>query len=683
MWLWEAPDTAAEIPPIIPGMTNRPKPALTAAALSLLSATMAFAPNAWALSLADGQADAGAIALPRKQVAAPPSDILSGRVVLPSPAAVGSASRTAMVDVTLDGSGRAALSVPTGSDGWVELALLARDPAGVSLTVDGPGRLERGDEVAVPGRSDVTATRVVLRGPSPTAGAPEGSRRLTLSAAPGETLVAVVPSDGPWGLRSHVTDWRLTADRDHVVQAWLEHESAAGQPVFAPALAPTLTLWEGGQRLDMPLADDGLHGDGAPADGVFGALLPPLAPGHHVVRVTLAGTAPDGSPVLLTDQTILPIAAPSLALGAAATSRVTADVLQIDVPVRLLDVPTTVHASAEVWGVDAAGDAVPVAWLSGMLDPQRGANGPRLTLPLHGAWLDLADAGAPLHLRHVRVQHADSHVVLASRERMALRAERLPPPLPLLGPGNQPPAPILTGGLLPLAPPASAGSATGQYGPQGALERALLLTHGYCADGNPWPQAQFSGDLLILDDPEANRSNDAFAQLLGQLGADVFSHGVVGHSQGGNASLHLLTFYWSGLDLADGGRRIQSVGSPYQGTPLAGAAAGVGQIFGAGCGENDDLSPNGAVLWLSTIPTWARAEVDYYTTEPTSGSCNFLSNLFLPGADDGVVQVAAGQLPGANSMGNTVGWCHTTDMSQPAQYFDASRNALLDANAAR
>jgi hypothetical protein len=34
-------------------------------------------------------------------------------------------------------------------------------------------------------------------------------------------------------------------------------------------------------------------------------------------------------------------------------------------------------------------------------------------------------------------------------------------------------------------------------------------------------------------------------------------------------------------------------------------------------------------------------------------------------------------------MGNTLGWCHTTDMNQPAQYTDHTRNAEMNTNAAR
>ena len=48
------------------------------------------------------------------------------------------------------------------------------------------------------------------------------------------------------------------------------------------------------------------------------------------------------------------------------------------------------------------------------------------------------------------------------------------------------------------------------------------------------------------------------------------------HSQGGLAATHLHAYYWSNLETAKGGRLIQSVGSPYYGSGLAGNLAAIG-----------------------------------------------------------------------------------------------------------
>ena len=177
--------------------------------------------------------------------------------------------------------------------------------------------------------------------------------------------------------------------------------------------------------------------------------------------------------------------------------------------------------------------------------------------------------------------------------------------------------------------------------------------------------------------------------LIRNFGAALPSFGIVAHSQGGAASLHLYTYYWSGLDYATGGTRlIQSVGTPYQGTALAGNLALLGQIFGAGCGSNSNMTYSGAATWLSDIPSWARAKVFYHTTSFTDvwyryDYCQLATDPFLSDPDDGVVERTYAQLTGANNLGHKTGWCHTSGMRDPSQTTDSSRNTNMNANAAR
>ncbi|MEM9382752.1 MAG: conditioned medium factor, partial [Planctomycetota bacterium] len=281
-----------------------------------------------------------------------------------------------------------------------------------------------------------------------------------------------------------------------------------------------------------------------------------------------------------------------------------------------------------------------------------------------------------LELRRVRVQDPDHHAVLAAEARILLPPGPLPP---LAGRGTVPlsalagvsanasaPAPVSSPVSVPLPPTF----------PSQPVRRGLVLCHGYCAGGNPWPDADFSQPKLGFSDPNRNRSHDEFANLIVSQASAFTSFGVVGHSQGGPAALHLLTFYQSPLDLAQGARRIQSVGSPYQGTPLASLG-----VFA--CGVNSDLTPGGASTWLAGIPSWARAEVSYYTTANDGAACQFLTDLLLSNPEDGTTERSRGQLPGGQNMGHVTGWCHTTGMSDPPQYRDGARNAVLDAEAAR
>lgn len=132
---------------------------------------------------------------------------------------------------------------------------------------------------------------------------------------------------------------------------------------------------------------------------------------------------------------------------------------------------------------------------------------------------------------------------------------------------------------------------------------------------------------------------------------------------------------------------IQSVGSPYRGTALAGSLAALGDVFGAGCGTQNDLTESGADAWLSYIPTWARSQVHYYTTSFEDNwwsydYCNSFTDPFLSDPDDGVVAKSRAQLSGGNNRGHTEGWCHSTGMSDTAQYYDSGRNSVMNSNAA-
>jgi len=213
-----------------------------------------------------------------------------------------------------------------------------------------------------------------------------------------------------------------------------------------------------------------------------------------------------------------------------------------------------------------------------------------------------------------------------------------------------------------------------------------VLVHGYCS-GGVWPTSQFSTASTFLD-ANKNRTHDEFARLIRTYGSQWGSFGTVAHSQGGAASLHLYTYYWSGLDNAVGNRLIQSVGTPYQGTNLAGILATLGSWFGVGCGNNSNLNYSGASSWLAGIPSWARGKVNYYTTSFDTAwwrydYCNMATDLVLSDPEDGTTERAYGQLPNAINRGHVTGQCHTAGMRDPAQYLDSSRNSVMNSNAAR
>jgi hypothetical protein len=367
----------------------------------------------------------------------------------------------------------------------------------------------------------------------------------------------------------------------------------------------------------------------------------------------------------------VPVIAPAMELASDYASARKADKKRLAVSLAVNNfpgAPEKYRVFAEVWGRNAQGEERPVSWIGGMVYVEDG----RLDLGLDPRWIGLSEARTDFELRNVRIEDPDTFIPVARVDRMDLHMPSLP--------GRA------------LAAPKSLDEEMfmGPRPERAAAEKAgsrLLLVHGYCS-GNVWgPQAgQFSNESIFLD-LNKNRSHDTFAQLIWSFGSSYSSYGIVAHSQGGAAALHLYTYYWSGLDYATGGRLIQSVGTPYQGTALAGNAAVLGQVFGVGCGSNNDLTYSGASSWLSGVPSWARSAVNYYTTSFKDNwwsydYCHLVTDLLLSDPDDGTTEKAKGQLSGGVNRGHKTGWCHTTGMADPPQTTDGSRNSTMNSNAA-
>ena len=594
-----------------------------------------------------------------KQVAAPPEDFLSGRLRLEVPS---ERSHTALLPVPLADNGRAwaaELEVPF-EGGDLALALLADAPGAWDVTI-----------VAPSGRTVDLAREAVRAGSGPDelmalwverldiADAPAGSWRVSLGTArAGERAPQawlLVSGRADLVLESGLSTLQLTSDAEIAVRARLSG------PARVQEAEVVLESAAGVARL--ALRDDGTQQDDAAGDGIYGAWLPRWTSGNVRARVAVRAET-QGRPFLRSHGLAFFVhERPLLLEGSARTEVRDEPSLEIFLEAFVLRPERKLLVAAEVWGTGADGTLLPVCWLARMQAPASPSE--PLRLALDARWLARAGAGEPLELRRVRVQDPDTLALLDSRARLELPAGGLPA-------AAHGPAPAVTGSML-----SSSAAPRGPAAPAApSVSRALMLSHGYCSGGNIWPAAHFSPPKLVFLDPNANRTNDQFALLMLQQGSALDSFGVVAHSQGGLAALHLLTYYESPLDHAVGGRRIQSLASPYQGTPLASLGA-------FACGTNQDLTPNGATTWLAGIPTWARAEVYFWTTQDGGSTCHLLTSFFLTPPHDGTVEKARGQLPGGNSMGHVAGWCHTTGMSWPAGYTDAARNAQMNAAAAR
>jgi hypothetical protein len=651
-----------------------------------------------------------------RQVAAPASDIVSGLVRLPYPSSTPTISCAAVFPLRFVREPNvgwiADVSVPVERRGAVALAMLSPDAGAwrVEVGVGGAAPRPIAESFALERRtgfaSDSLPGWIIDR--YDLSDAPAGRWTVRVEAADPSGARPPLPSwlamtsDPSLRVESYVTTNRLVGDEPIGIVARLSGASPGTRVDRA-----RLVLENTGRTEELAMLDDGQHEDASRDDGLFGALVPPNVRGQVTARIELSGTIGAGLPFLRSTQLTFPVLERSVLLDGSARAR---SIDEHHVEIEIGSLPLTAahrfHVSAEVWG-RASDRRVPICWLSreaeieasspsstdatGASVPSartsssdsRRTGPPVLRLVLDTRWLEVSGASAPLELRQVRVQDPDTEVVLDLVDRIRLEAPSIPSLsfAPNAGTGpHEITSEMLTGGTsLALNSTSPTGPATR---PSPVLfNPALMLVHGYCSSGSIWPAADFTQPKLQFLDPNANRTNDQFAQLINAQAqaAGLSSFGVVTHSQGGCAALHLLTYYTSGLDFSTGGRRIQALAAPFQGTPLA-------SLGFFACGVNNDLTPSGAATWLAGIPTWARTEVYYWTTSDagTGTACNALTNLFLVSPNDGTVEEIHGQLPsGGNNMGHTLGWCHTTGMNYPASYTDHTRNQAMNAAAAR
>ncbi len=660
--------------------------------------------GAWLCAGAALVAQVGAQAQPRdaadwltpKQIAAPPEDFLSGMLRLPRPELLGRESGSAVLPVELaaaaDGRFAWETVVQIGGRGDVRLMLLGPEAERWTLEVATPDGAALSLSDASP-PAGVTRTRdekgihFVIEGKQ--AGAWGVRVRSPVRAAASGAHHLLISDSAPYRAYTHLKSLDLVVGHDISFVTQIRGAQLRGEQGLirgAVSNAVMRVRRPDGESIVVPMTDDGSGQDARRADSRFTGSLRAEMPGEYLVQVVVDAATPEGPRVLRTSQHLVVVSPDGAELGLSAIAvEADDDALRVEIPVLGVDWTDRVKVSTEVWGRGADGNAVPVCWLGGIVGNDPAARSATASLRLDKRWIARAHASAPFELRNTRVQDLGTHVPLVTRDTMPLLVEKLD----LRGtPRDARIDEVMRSGRiaeaerLPIRVNTPSSRAARSFGAHN-----LMLIHGYCSQFPLWPIGDFDGFLELFEDPGQNRSHDEFAQLITALGNQSKSFGVIAHSQGGAAALHLYTYYWSGLDWATGPRLIQSLGTPYQGTPLASDIAFLGEIFGSGCGTNFDLTPEGSALWLAGIPSANRAEVSYWTTSFEDGFgfdfCNFVTDFLLSDPDDGVIERARGQLPGANNMGHTEGQCHTTGMRDPAQYTDVSRNIEMNANAAR
>ena len=632
-----------------------------------------------ALSLSIGTALAADRGIVPKQLAGPPSEFAAMAAIDPAAAAIQSshallrvgpetaekrAWRSELVLPAMEAgsrilvfSGGAELAVAFGQgDGAAKSLAVAKTLADAPFGIDG---------------AQVPADLYTIGAKS------DGPVRLSIAGNAGTRGgFVLVEGSGTTELSSFQTHRRQALGEVVEIAALVTGEDAKGGVAMGPAAgritSATLRVVapDGSQRV-FAMGAEALAGTARMAGASYGRFVADQA-GAWLATVEVRGVDAAGREFLRTAEHVVPIVVDTLDL---AKGSLVVDgssepgAFRIGLPVASAKSNQHYRAYAEVWGKAPNGADAPVAWIGGMVVPEAG----KAALRLDERWIALSGARGPFELRNVRFEDPDHFVTLAE-------ASRLPLPLPAEGSAKSA-AEVVVDEAMRMGPrPADLDLAknTGSR---------LVLVHGYCS-GGVWPTANFTNASTFLD-ANQNRTNDQFARLIANFGAQWNSFGVVAHSQGGLASLHLYNYYWSGLDRATGSRLIQSVGSPYRGTNLAGILATLGNWFGVGCGTNDNLTYSGAQAWLSGISTASRGKVNYYTTAFrttnwwTNDFCQVATDLVLSDPEDGTVERVNGQLSGGINRGHTSGQCHTDNMRDPAQFRDATRNSVMNTNAAR
>ncbi len=630
-----------------------------------------------------------------KQLAGPPSEMYA--MAPPDPAQSATHSKSALLPVSLekqlDGRWTWSAEIPLeGED--LRFAVFPAAPAalqgswkvmlGDPITMHTQSADELGVEVSgsEAGLSHMAAA-TVYRVHNMTIG-----KRLILleSDAPGGGSV-LVEGAGPIRLLSHQTAFtQRVGQRIGMIAHIYDRATGDSGPSAGRVSTATLRVSTPDSRvLSIPMLDDGLHHDGIAGDGIFGGDFLADRSGDFRVQVDLVGQDRAGVDFLRTSEHLIPILGDTITLQDqwAASRTVSSHRLAVDLRVAATPSKSHYRVIAEVWGANpsTAEVSVPVAWIGGMTSLTNGT----LSLGLDTRWIAMSGAQKPFELRNVRVEDPDLFITVASVKQLPL----LLPAMPEQSTANreiivdeemlQGPRPASLGNVMRAAETEASTSGTGHK---------LLLVHGYCSTDVWGPVAWRFDNSAVFEDFGANRSLDEFAGLLKTLGSQWYSFAIVAHSQGGMAALQLLASQWSGLDNAGPGRLIQSVGTPYRGTNIAGNWAAFFHALGVvPCGENYGLTYEGAALWLSGVPPdFPRNRVHYYTTSFTDDLgydfCSAWTDLLLTDPDDGVTEQAWGQLPGGVNQGHTTGWCHTDNMEYPPQVTDWARDAVMNANAA-
>lgn len=664
--------------------------------------------------------------IPRKQLGGPPSEFASHAI--PTPMAAAESKSSALLyfsfeaSPTNDGSYSSKQTLPVDSTSQFQfmafspvaqagaMTLQLIDPNGAAVDLSGKGEasfLPNGDsETQFPTTVYTIANPVIGNYTLITTVSGLSQERfntlMSVSRSNAETHgIVIVDNESSDLIFSHLTSYTNTMRLEDSVGFQVNMYDATvglGDPKNGVRPAPLkdvvydaeleILFPDGHIEIDA-MHDDGLHGDLLANDGVYGGSFVASELGPYSVQTVLRGYNANGA-FLRTAEHLLTVVPNDLALTATASASVDLSKGRLDVTVGVQDQSngaTTYRAYFELHGQSIAGNGdTAIAWSSAIVNPSTDANGASvLGLEVDLKWLLRAGAVGPFTLQNVYVQEVNSMVPVTQAASIPVKFSddyELKSAMGLLGTSY---AGEITEEMRFGVRPAKFANMTAAP----ANGPTLVLVHGYCATQNPFQTyAEDWTDAVFFLRGGQSMAHDEFAQYVVQFAEQdngMTKYSLMGHSQGGIVSLHILNYYWTGLDNTQTGRKIQSLASPFQGNSGAGGWAEVLSLLG-GCGENYDMTKEGASLWMAGISQASMEYSNRYTTRYPDGlfeNCNSAVQLVLSKPNDGTAEQKYATLPYGNNRGETVKQCHIDGMKYPASYWDHTRNAEINSAAAR
>jgi hypothetical protein len=641
---------------------------------------------------------------PLKKLAGPPEEFEMMRTPSPSSVLTEVQSATQRVwftpqadsnivyqyNVPVDGVGQFLLTFSSPFEKDLQLSML--DPTGKDVNLASlaqTGFIPIGEEDQVPATSYLITEQLAgFYALTITSDLPkEVVKQLATSSKP-QAIISVVGEDDVV-IQTHLTNWVLKKGQEIGVISTIVDENPSNDPISFHITSAIMDVQTpDGTDEDIQMSDtyEGLAKFGyAPNDGIYGAHIQADEAGTYLVQASIKGwwtTATNQQiPFERSSQHVIQVSSATLELTGSSSIR-TKDADHLLVDIAVTGTADQIRAYAEVLGTDPVTKQFkPACWLGGIVILQNGI----VTLELDVNWLKLAGVNGPFKLQNVYVSDmVTSFPISVAVSEMAVEGSE-----GLLF--EVPTTPItiteeMRFGVNPLPKPVRNSTAPGP--------NSLIALPGYCAGSNPWQER--AGDFTntgFFVMKKGNYNHQDFALLAIdytlKLNPKPASFGLLGHSQGGCVAAHIANYFYSGLDYATGGYKITSVGTPFQGCTAAGGLADLGDIFGIGCGSNNDLSLDGSKAWLSGITAETRKIVAFYTTTYEQGKlfgdwCNLPINSILQWPNDGTTEIKHAPLPGGSiNMGNTQKECHTTGMSYPPQYRNPTRNQRISAQSAR